>query len=289
VLPPREVPEAIAFKLSPIRKGLGVEVVGFDFAHAPSPEAVQALRDALLAHGLLLFRGRTLEPGLQIAFTAVLGGGVHRCSLPTRVIPEFPEIFRVSNRADQGNVNNGRYWHSDGAYLELPTAVTLHHIIRPTPDGDTLYADLAGAYERLHPREQARFGTMQTVAQVPSVAHPLVRKHPVTGRTILYVNLEPRAKIVDAGGVEQPEVATFLREHLNRRCYRHKWRAGDLVVVDNYAAAHSATPAHPNALRVLHRTTVPGQRVWWQGAAAQSPGALQDIAEPVTAEALGRS
>ncbi len=256
------------FKLSPIRKGLGAEVVGFDFERAPSPETIRALRVALLAQGLLLFRGRTLEPGLQIAFTGVLGGGVHRCSAPTRAIPEFPEIFRVSNRKDQGNLNNGLYWHSDGAYLEIPTAVTLHHIIRPTPDGDTLYADLVGAFERLPARERTRLATLKTISQVPSVAHPLVRQHPATGRTLLYVNLEPSAKIVDADGKEQPEFAAFLREHLNRGCYRHKWRAGDLVVVDNFAAAHRATLAHPNALRVLHRTTVPGQRVWWQASQA---------------------
>ena len=268
------------FKLAPIRKGLGAEVLHFDFTRPPAPDTVQALRDALLAQGLLLFRGRTLEPGLQIAFTCVLGGGAHRCSPPTRVIPQFPEIFRVSNRADQGNVNNGRYWHADGAYLDIPTAVTLHHIIRPTPDGDTLYADLAAAYERLHPRERARFATLKTVSQVPSIAHPLVRKHPATGQTILYVNLEPRAKIVDPEGAEQPEVATFLREHMNRGCYRHKWRSGDLVVVDNYRAAHCATPAHPDALRVLHRTTVPGQRVWWQQTAGQPAPSTQEIAEP---------
>jgi len=145
-------------------------------------------------------------------------------------------------------------------------AVTLHHIIRPTPDGDTLYADLGGAYDRLHPRDRARFGTMKTIAQVPSVAHPLVRKHPVTGRTILYVNLEPTARIVDEEGKEHPDLVPFLREHLNRGCYRHKWHAGDLVVVDNFAAAHCATLANPKALRVLHRTTVPGPRVWWQEA-----------------------
>jgi alpha-ketoglutarate-dependent taurine dioxygenase len=259
------------FELAPIRKGLGAEVVGFDFGHAPSAETIRALREALLAQGLLLFRGRTLEPGLQITFTRVLGGGVHACSAPTRVIPQFPEIFRVSNQREQGNLNNGLYWHSDGAYLEVPTAVTLHHIVRPTPDGDTLYADLAGAYERLQARDRALFATMRTISQVPTVAHPLVRRHPATGRNILYVNLEPSAKIVDDSGKEHPRLVAFLREHLNRGCYRHKWRPGDLVVVDNFAAAHCATPAHPNALRVLHRTTVPGQRVWWQR--AESPSA----------------
>jgi|SRR5580658_9698031 taurine dioxygenase len=268
------------FKLSPIRKGLGVEVVGFDFDRAPSVEVVQALRGALLEHSLLLFRGKTLEPALQVAFTHVLGGGAHRCSPATRVIPQFPEIFRVANRKEQGNVNNGRYWHSDGAYLDVPTAITLHHIIHPTPDGDTLYADLASAYDRLRPRERAHFETLKTIAQVPRVAHPLIRQHPATGRTILYVNLEPRAKIVDKDGTGQPRVEAFLREHLNRGCYRHKWHGGDLVVVDNFAAAHCATPAHPSALRVLHRTTVPGERVWWEHAASHSP--LQEITEPMS-------
>jgi taurine dioxygenase len=268
-------------KLAPIRKGFGVEVVGFDFERAPSLEVIQALRGALLEHGLLLFRGRTLEPALQVAFTRALGGGVHRCSAPTRAIPAFPEIFRVANRADQGNLNNGRYWHCDGAYLEMPTAVTLHHIIQPTPDGDTLYANLADAYERLRPRDRTLLEGMKTISQVPTVAHGLVRKHPVTGRTILYVNLEPKARIVDQAGTAHPELAVFLREHLNRGCYRHKWRAGDLVVVDNLAGAHCATPANPSALRVLHRTTVPGQRVWW-GAADASMPSVPDVAEPAS-------
>jgi alpha-ketoglutarate-dependent taurine dioxygenase len=261
---------------------LGAEVVGFDFGAAPTADTIQALREALLAQGLLLFRGRTLEPPIQIGFTGLLGGGVHRCSPPTRVIPEFPEIFVVSNRKDHGNLNNGMYWHSDGAYLETPTAVTLHHIVRPTPDGDTLYADLGGAYDRLQPREKTSFDKLKTISQVSSVAHPLVSKHPVTGRSILYVNLEPSAKIVGEDGKERPELVAFLREHLNRGCYRHKWRTGDLVVVDNFALAHRATPANPSVLRVLHRTTVPGQRVWWLGAAAASLSSQQEIAEPMS-------
>jgi len=269
----------LPFKLAPIRKGFGVEVVDFDFERAPTLEAIETLRSALLEHGLLLFRGRTLEPELQVAFTLALGGGVHRCSPPTRAIPAFPEIFRVANQAGQGNLNNGRYWHCDGAYLETPTAVTLHHIIRPTADGDTLYANLAGACERLRPRDRALLEGMKTISQVPTVSHRLVRKHPSTGRTILYVNLEPMAQIVDQAGAAHPELVAFLREHLNRGCYRHKWRAGDLVVVDNFAAAHCATPAHPSALRVLHRTTVPGQRVWWHAADPSLP-TVPDVAEP---------
>jgi alpha-ketoglutarate-dependent taurine dioxygenase len=41
--------------------------------------------------------------------------------------------------------------------------------------------------------------------------------------------------------------------------YSHKWREGDVVIVDNLAVAHRAAPgAHTldAGLRILHRTTV---------------------------------
>jgi taurine dioxygenase len=269
-------PEQVALlSVTPIRKGVGVEVHGLELDPVPSFAVIQALRAALLEHGLLLFRGRTLEPEQQIALTVALGGGIHRCSPPTQFLCVYPEIFRVSNKAGEGNLNNGNYWHSDGAYLPDPTAVTLHHIIFPTRDGDTLYADLRSAYDRLGPRERALLGKMKTRSQVPTVAYPLIWEHPLTGRAILYPNLDQGAAIVDEAGAPQPPLSAYLREHLNRGCYRHKWRAGDLIVVDNFAVAHCATPAHPSALRVLHRTTVPGPRVWWRTSSPSKP--LADV------------
>ena len=43
--------------------------------------------------------------------------------------------------------------------------------------------------------------------------------------------------------------------------YSHKWAEGDVIVIDNLAVAHKATPgAHTSAsgLRILHRTTCKG-------------------------------
>jgi taurine dioxygenase len=175
----------------------------------------------------------------------------------------------VSNQNGQGLLNIGPYWHSDGAYLTDPTAVSIHHIIAPTEDGDTLYADLAAAYERLSEQDKARVAASRTRNET-GVLHPLVRRHPVTGRLGLYVNMGAGSTVIDQSGHEDKALRDAICEHLSRdgAFYRHKWRLGDLIVVDNFAVAHHATPANPSALRILHRTSIHGPAVWWRTASA---------------------
>ncbi|HEX7969721.1 MAG TPA: TauD/TfdA family dioxygenase [Stellaceae bacterium] len=252
-------------QLHPLAGGLGAEVVGYDFERHPDEGIAQSLRRALLEHGLLLVRATPPDPPRQIAFTRLFGAVMQTCSPRTRFLPAFPEIVRVSNRQEQGHLNVGQYWHSDGAYLADPTAISIHHVVIATEDGHTLYTDLAAAYARLSPEEARRLSRLRTRSQT-GVTHPLVVTHPVTGRRSLYVNLDPAAAIIGESGEEAAGALELLRGHLDREgtCYRHQWRSGDMIVVDNFAVAHHATPADPRALRVLHRTAIHGPSVWWR-------------------------
>ncbi len=252
---------------------LGAEIVGFDFTNGPSRTAIETLRALVLQHHLLLFRGRTLDPARQCAFTRLFGGILQTCSPRNRFVPGFPEVARVANREGEGHLNIGPYWHSDGAYLAEPTAISVHHIIVPTEDGATLYTDLAAAYERLGSAERAALRRFATRAPT-GVVHPLVKPHPVTGRLGLYVNLDGSAAVVDERGRPQPRLEAFLIAHLHRddTYYRHVWREGDIIVADNFAVAHHATPADPARLRVLHRTAIHGPSVWWRGADSGTNG-----------------
>jgi len=235
-----------------------------------SEDTVRWLRQALLEHHLLLFRGRTLDPARQIGFTRVFGSEVHTCAPHNRFVPGFPEIVREA----EGLTNIGPYWHSDGAYLQEPTAVSVHHIIVATEDGDTLYTSLASAYERLPPEGRRHVSRMRTRSQT-GIAHPLALPHPVTGRLGLYINLDHTAAIVDEFGHENRAMRDALERHLSAEgtYYRHQWRAGDILVVDNFAAAHRATRADPAALHVLHRTSIHGNSAWWRNGAGFRVGA----------------
>ncbi len=121
-------------------------------------------------------------------------------------------------------------------------------------------------------REQAAGGrvvqehtpTSERMASVPDVEVPVVRTHPVTGRKALFVNEAHTAKIV---GLEEREGRALLAElcrHVVRPdfVYRHRWRAGDLLMWDNCAVQHKATFDYDLPLRrLMYRTTVRGPAV----------------------------
>ena len=97
---------------------------------------------------------------------------------------------------------------------------------------------------------------------MPAV-HPLVRTHPETGRRALYVH---PLKLQYIEGMT-PEESTALIDKLLEEAldpkviYQHRWRLGDLGIIDNRACLHRALMDYdPDAGRVMHRITIEGDR-----------------------------
>ncbi|MFM8482001.1 MAG: TauD/TfdA dioxygenase family protein, partial [Actinomycetota bacterium] len=90
--------------------------------------------------------------------------------------------------------------------------------------------------------------------------HPLVCRHPETGRTVLFYN---RAYVRDIAGMDHDEAQSlmaFLHQHTTdaRFTYRHRWQDGDVVIWDNRATQHLALNDYAGFRRELNRTTVAG-------------------------------
>lgn len=249
--------------LRPLRL-FGAEIFGFEICRVLREEIRQALRSALNEHKMLIIRGCELTPADQIALTRCFGKELHTAGPNLRKLAAFPEIFRISNRRQEGNYNTGQYWHCDGHYLADPSAVSVMHIVEPTPDGQTLVTDLASAYERLPGRVRSDLSKLGSVAPETGVVQPLVRKHPVSDTVGLYVNL--RARTINRFGELMPHVDEALEKHLNQTgtFYGHCWERGDTIIVDNFAVCHRGMPSDPVRLRIMHRTTVTGPGVWWR-------------------------
>ncbi len=159
-------------------------------------------------------------------------------------------------------------------------AVILHALVMPTDGGETCFANLAAAYAALPEREKAeledvrvvhswelsrlRAGTKATpeeIADAPPMTHPLVRTVPETGRKALFMgehaaHFEGQPEEVGRARLEQ------LQAHAveERFVYRHKWRAGDLLMWDNRCLLHRANTNFDAARfpRVLQRTCLQG-------------------------------
>ena len=101
--------------------------------------------------------------------------------------------------------------------------------------------------------------TEQERQALPPVWHKIVQVHPVTGRTVLYMNFNP----IEFNSVSLSVGEEWLQEALavatqEQFVYRHEWKPGDILIWDNHAVLHSGTPTacYESDRRLMHRSFV---------------------------------
>jgi taurine dioxygenase len=227
-------------KITPLSAGFGATIEGIDLRQA-SAEEQHTVRSALLQHGLLVIRGQSLAPQDQVAVSGMFGE-LETFPGAQGGLPGLPQIFRVATRPEDGRVGVGRYWHSDGSYLKIPTAITFwHSVVRAEEGGDTYFTDLQRAYAELPKQLKMEIVDLCTVHR-NGVVHPLVMPHPKTRNPLLYFNVGLTAGVLDYEPERSAALMVALNKHLSRpgAAYRHHWQGGDVVV-----AAITAACSHP--------------------------------------------
>lgn len=208
------------------------------------------VRRLLLEHGLVLLRGADLDAAGVVEVARSLGRPLRHPAHPA--YPELPEIAPIANDVALGRVSRP-YWHTDGLLRPDPPCITVFYAAETPPEGgDTLFLDARLAYESLDEDDRETLEGLVAVFET-GTRSPLVRRHPVTGRPALAANL---AATVGIEGITRESAQGVIRElarHYDRSdwVYRHRYEPGDLVLWDNWAAAHSATPAPPPPARRL--------------------------------------
>jgi taurine dioxygenase len=233
-----------------------------------------------------VFRNQNLTVDQQIRFTNSIGQ-LEAAWDTSNTHPEDQRLQVITN-AGRKNISqrtSSQHWHSDRSFVERPVLATVLHAVElPPVGGDTLFADMRSAYETLPEGFQSRIANLsachsyrfqfltlrsmrisevvaQTEAdQFPDTIHPLVRTHPFTGRKSLYLSELCLREIV---GMQKEEAEPLLEELYAhalqpRFIYRHRWRAGDLVIWDNPSLMHRVAEIPHEHPRILHRTTIAG-------------------------------
>lgn len=263
---------------------LGAEVRGLDLGQPPETDVAARLRLALAEHRALVFREQRLDALGYAAFMRAVFGPLVPHILDQYHHPETHEVSIVSNVVEGGKGRTtkspaGAYWHSDLSYMAAPSDATFLYAIEVPPEGgDTIFADMILAYEALPDELKRRiaglsaahhmFGgrrgeeakvalTPEQAARISEVVHPIVRRHPVSGRPALFVNPGFTRCVVGLAPAESDALLEELYAHAMRPefQYRHKWRVGDVVGCDNRATIHSATGGY-TAPRTLYRAIV---------------------------------
>ncbi len=266
---------------------VGAEISGLDLSGPLTDGQARELRRALGEFGVIFFRNQSLAPADHLAFAKRFGAiNVNRFFHP---VEGFPEIANVQRQPDEKGAT-GWYWHTDHSYDQAPAMGSVF-VAREVPPvgGDTLFAGMAAAYDALSdglksvleglaawhcdmvspevgdPRLHATFGArLQGLDEAGIRAkHPVVIRHPISGRKVLYVNSGFTEGIDGWHPAESKALLEFLYAHSAQPqfTYRHRWRQGDVAFWDNRATWHCALDDCFGYRRIMHRVTVEGEEL----------------------------
>ena len=254
-----------------LTRGFGTEVVGLDLSQPVDARLAAELRGLLDRCLVLLFRGQSLSPDVQIAFARHFG------------TVQTPELSMISNVGPDGRPEGEHpnlttlLWHTDASYSSYPpNATVLYAEAVPAAGGHTLFADTLAAHEALSEADRARLASLRVLHDVsvmvgrvgyspprqswPPVEHPLLRTHPPTGRRGIYIGGHVD-RIVGLSDDESAELIERLMTHTTQPqfVYEHTWQPGDLLIWDNRATLHRATEYDTaGESRIMRRAVVTG-------------------------------
>ena len=277
-------------EIAPLTGALGAEVRGLDLGRPLDEETFATVHAAYLEHQVLVFHDQSLSPAQQLAFSRRFGTLLR---VPyVAPLPEHPEIIAVLKEAEERNISTfGGTWHSDFSFLEQPPSATLLYALEvPARGGDTIWADMYRAHDTLSEGLRALLRDLRAIhSGVPygthgpppdlavsrsvkmtrgdpsadvEVAHPVARRHAETSRAALFVNSVYTTRFADMTAEESEPLLGYLEAHATRPEFacRVSWAAGTLVLWDNRCTQHLAVNDYDGARRLLHRTTVVGER-----------------------------
>ena len=273
-----------SLRVHPIAGALGAEVTGVDLSKELSGDTLAAIRHAWLEHLVIFFRDQPLPPPAYLAFARRLGDPVEYPFV--KGLDDFPEIIPVLKLANE-TINFGGVWHSDTTYLDVPPMASML-IARDVPPagGDTLFANMHLAYETLsdgmkrllaglravatsskadasRTREDRLKDSARTGAREEYVAtHPVVRKHPETGRHALYVNVAHTVRFEGMTTEESAPILEYLFRHQTRPEFtcRFRWQPASIALWDNRCVQHNAVNDYHGHRRSMHRITLAGDK-----------------------------
>lgn len=266
--------------VNPLTRTIGAEVGGVDLGAGVSGEQFAEIRTALHENLVLVFRDQHMAREQHKAF-GMKWGPLHLHPVYLVEGRDNPEILEVHNDSNSLQAI-GEGWHSDGSMEECPPMGSMLYM-KVLPEGgfggDTQFANMYLAYEALSEPMRAfldgltaihdgsvlvnRYGFKAPEGGFPSTRHPLIVRHPETGRKLLFVNPGFTHRIPELGDRESQALLDMLFRHVETNAMllcRVRWDVNTMVFWDNRCTQHNAIWDYAPFTRSAERVTVLGER-----------------------------
>ncbi|WP_374570009.1 TauD/TfdA dioxygenase family protein [Phenylobacterium sp.] len=271
--------EYSSFSVTPISPHIGAEIRGVDLSQPVGGQLLADIRQAWADWMVLVFRDQRLDREAHKAFGRHFGR-LHVHPMHHNRPDQDPEILVVKTTAKSA-YTAGEGWHADVTCDAVPPMGSMLYITE-TPEcggGDTLFANMYMACEMLSPAmrgfmeglDAVHDGALPYVGNYKSVppeggyprhVHPVITRHPDTGRQVLYVNSgftshveglqrwESRALLDMAFGLLQREPKLHCRV---------RWEPNTLTFWDNRCTQHQAVWDYYPYSRYGERVSIVGE------------------------------
>jgi taurine dioxygenase len=289
---PAKIATRGSLKVEQLTCAIGAEIGNINLGVASrDPELVAEIRTLLLKHRVLFFRDQDISRAEHIAFARHFG------ELEDHPVagsdPDNPGLVRIYKSPDSPNDRYENGWHTDATWREKPPfGCVLRCVECPPVGGDTMWANMVLAYERLPEDVKAKIATLRARhsieasfgaampiekrlalhAQFPDAEHPVVRVHPETGEKVLFVNaftthftnFHTAANV--RVGLDYTMGGSQLLQYLISQAFipeyqvRFRWKPNSMAMWDNRSTQHYAVMDYPPCHRKMERAGIIGDR-----------------------------
>ena len=265
--------------VTPVASSLGAHIGGIDLGASLAADEVEALRNAVLEHGVVSLPGQAIDDAAQIALARACGE-----PHPHPVGAFLGDTSLMGSVAtDDYKPGVDSHFHTDYTFdPHVPDLAFLRADIVPTHGGDTMWASTTAAFDALSPSLQSfleeldafhsqgavfndivarRFGeeaARPILERFAGTTHPVVTLHPETGRKALFVNQGYTQSVVGLHADESDALLAFLFAHVRspRFVCRYRWSVGDVAIWDERSTVHMGEGTYWPQERLMRRVTV---------------------------------
>ena len=281
-------------QINPLTCAIGAELVDVQLADALRDDGLFAeIKTALLKHKVLFLRRQSISRAEHVGFARRFGELEDHPVVGSD--PEHPGLVQIYKTPDKPLDRYENSWHCDATWREVPPmGCVLRCVECPPVGGDTMWANMALAYEMLpsHIKDviaplrarhsiECTFGAAMPAqkrlalkAQFPDAEHPVVRTHPETGEKVLFVsgftthftNFHTPANV--RVGQDFTQGSSSLLQFLISQAaipeyqVRWRWKPNSMAMWDNRATQHYAVMDYPPCHRKMERAGIIGDRTF---------------------------
>ena len=272
-------------EIIPIAKSLGAEVIGAQLVNMDL-KTFSSIEKAFSRYLVLCFRDQQLGP-FDLVNLARKFGGVGETPYLSG-LEDYPDVVPIVKEANEKSQHTfGSGWHTDFTFQKKPPARTLLYALDvPPKGGDTLFANLQDAYESLSTGMQESLSRLRALhssirSYGPNASlknhlenmtitnekeepgfesHPVIRKHPVTGKPSLWINPTYTIRFDGMTDQESQPLLDYLNDLITEARFtcRVNWKRNSLVMWDNRCTQHSASSDYAGHRREMWRITTAG-------------------------------